>query len=171
MCNFLCLDEDLWTGKIVTDLISIEGFLKFNCHFVLSLSRLKADSGLQYSEMMFFDDEQWNITTVGRLGIFSLSVVSHVYCFMIWSIVILIGFCGSERQIIFSLALLSNACHVPYSCLPAFTANHSLTLWSFFLKNPDNLLPTHVVSLCIPAASLEIPGLIKESHIGNCLIY
>ncbi|XP_076014631.1 magnesium-dependent phosphatase 1 [Genypterus blacodes] len=31
--------------------------------------KLKADSGLEYSEMIFFDDEPWNITTVGRLGV------------------------------------------------------------------------------------------------------
>ena len=30
--------------------------------------RLQADSGVKYSEMMFFDDESRNITDVGRLG-------------------------------------------------------------------------------------------------------
>lgn len=33
-----------------------------------SVSRLKADSGVQFSDMMFFDDEDRNILEVGRLG-------------------------------------------------------------------------------------------------------
>ncbi|XP_030643067.1 magnesium-dependent phosphatase 1 [Chanos chanos] len=36
---------------------------------VTHFNRLKADSGVQFSDMMFFDDEQRNITDVGRLGV------------------------------------------------------------------------------------------------------
>ncbi|XP_067284054.1 magnesium-dependent phosphatase 1-like [Pseudorasbora parva] len=36
---------------------------------VTHFKRLKADSGVQFSDMMFFDDEDWNIKEVGRLGV------------------------------------------------------------------------------------------------------
>ncbi|XP_067303267.1 magnesium-dependent phosphatase 1 [Pseudorasbora parva] len=36
---------------------------------VTHFERLKADSGVQFSDMMFFDDEDRNIVEVGRLGV------------------------------------------------------------------------------------------------------
>lgn len=36
---------------------------------VTHFKRLKADSGVQFSDMMFFDDECGNIMDVGRLGV------------------------------------------------------------------------------------------------------
>ncbi len=37
-----------------------------------SVSRLKADSGVQFSDMMFFDDEDRNILEIGKLGKYAL---------------------------------------------------------------------------------------------------
>ncbi|XP_048033548.1 magnesium-dependent phosphatase 1-like [Megalobrama amblycephala] len=36
---------------------------------VTHFKRLKADSGVQFSDMMFFDDEDRNIVEVGKLGV------------------------------------------------------------------------------------------------------
>lgn len=39
-----------------------------HCVCVCVFSRLQADSGVCYTDMMFFDDEPRNIIEVGRLG-------------------------------------------------------------------------------------------------------
>lgn len=41
---------------------------------VSHFNRLRADSGLAYREMLFFDDEHRNIVEVGKLGVESISV-------------------------------------------------------------------------------------------------
>ncbi|KAI1888745.1 hypothetical protein AGOR_G00171890 [Albula goreensis] len=45
---------------------------------VTHFNKLKADSGVQFSEMMFFDDEQRNITDVSRLGVHCVLVPNGV---------------------------------------------------------------------------------------------
>lgn len=45
-----------------------------------SVSRLKADSGVQFSDMMFFDDEDWNILEIGKLGKSILSSANLYSC-------------------------------------------------------------------------------------------
>ncbi|XP_073679591.1 magnesium-dependent phosphatase 1 [Garra rufa] len=41
---------------------------------VTHFKRLKSDSGIQFSDMMFFDDEERNIVEVGRLGVHCVMV-------------------------------------------------------------------------------------------------
>ncbi|KAF4096394.1 magnesium-dependent phosphatase 1 [Onychostoma macrolepis] len=41
---------------------------------VTHFKRLKADSGVQFSDMMFFDDEDRNILEVGKLGVHCVMV-------------------------------------------------------------------------------------------------
>uniref|UniRef100_A0A8C1U073 Magnesium-dependent phosphatase 1 n=1 Tax=Cyprinus carpio TaxID=7962 RepID=A0A8C1U073_CYPCA len=41
---------------------------------VTHFKRLKADSGVQFSDMIFFDDEDRNIVEVGRLGVHCVMV-------------------------------------------------------------------------------------------------
>uniref|UniRef100_A0A673HFY9 Uncharacterized protein n=1 Tax=Sinocyclocheilus rhinocerous TaxID=307959 RepID=A0A673HFY9_9TELE len=45
---------------------------------VTHFKRLKADSGVQFSDMMFFDDEDRNILEVGRLGVHCVMVSNAI---------------------------------------------------------------------------------------------
>ncbi|KAJ8397467.1 hypothetical protein AAFF_G00437430 [Aldrovandia affinis] len=45
---------------------------------VTHFKKLQADSGVQFSEMMFFDDEQRNITDVSRLGVHCVLVPNGI---------------------------------------------------------------------------------------------
>ncbi|XP_035271181.1 magnesium-dependent phosphatase 1-like [Anguilla anguilla] len=45
---------------------------------VTHFKKLKADSGVQFREMMFFDDDQRNITDVSRLGVHCVLVPDGV---------------------------------------------------------------------------------------------
>ncbi|XP_031431037.1 magnesium-dependent phosphatase 1-like [Clupea harengus] len=45
---------------------------------VTHFQRLQADSGVKYSEMMFFDDESRNITDISRLGVHCVLVRNGV---------------------------------------------------------------------------------------------
>ncbi|XP_056305337.1 magnesium-dependent phosphatase 1 [Danio aesculapii] len=47
---------------------------------VTHFKRLKADSGVQFSDMMFFDDEDRNIVEVGRLGVTCVLVFNAITC-------------------------------------------------------------------------------------------
>ncbi|XP_073731640.1 magnesium-dependent phosphatase 1 [Misgurnus anguillicaudatus] len=47
---------------------------------VTHFKRLKSDSGVQFSDMMFFDDEERNIVEVGRLGVHCALVRNAITC-------------------------------------------------------------------------------------------
>ncbi|XP_051955761.1 magnesium-dependent phosphatase 1-like [Xyrauchen texanus] len=42
--------------------------------------RLKSDSGFQFSDMIFFDDEDRNIAEVGRMGVHCVLVHNEINC-------------------------------------------------------------------------------------------
>nr|XP_055043533.1 magnesium-dependent phosphatase 1-like [Misgurnus anguillicaudatus] len=47
---------------------------------VTHFKRLKSDSGVQFSDMMFFDDEERNIVEVGRLGVHCTLAHNAITC-------------------------------------------------------------------------------------------